>query len=85
MAYQPIGQEILPITIAITSHEIAPRGGFTVTLANGQVWRSRKEHYDKPRFRDDGPNVVTIEHGLLGGFDLYVRGNPGAFKVERIQ
>ncbi len=48
MAYQPIGVEILPVTIGVTDYSIAPNGSFSVTLDNGQVWRERNEHYDHP-------------------------------------
>ncbi|HEY0105870.1 MAG TPA: hypothetical protein VGB91_07275, partial [Rhizomicrobium sp.] len=85
MAYQPAGQEILPITIKLADYAVEPSGNFTVTLANGQVWRERKEHYETPRFQADGDNYVTIERGLLGGYNLYLKGSGHVYKVMRIK
>ena len=85
MAYQPIGQEILPITIAVRDYTVEPSGSFTVTLANGQVWRERNEHYETPRFDPAGGNVVTIEHGLIGGYNLYLTGSGKPYKVVRVK
>jgi hypothetical protein len=85
MTYQPIGQEILPITIKIADYSVASNGNFTVTLANGQVWQERPGHTETPRFSKEGDNVVTIEHGMLGGYNLYLAGNGQPYKVMRIK
>jgi hypothetical protein len=86
MAYQPIGGEILPVTIAIVSYTVAPSGSFTVTLANGQVWREHDRDFDTPPFRADGRNVVTITHAMLGGYNLILKGSPGhLYKVVRVK
>jgi hypothetical protein len=83
MAYQPIGAEILPVTIGVTDYSIAPNGSFSVTLDNGQIWRERNEHYDHPPFRGDAKNVVVIERGLIGGYNLYLKGEGKPYKVLR--
>jgi hypothetical protein len=83
MAYQPIGAEILPVTIGVADYSVAPNGSFSVTLDNGQIWRERNEHYDHPRFRSDAKNVVVIERGLIGGYNLYLKGNGTPYKVLR--
>jgi hypothetical protein len=83
MAYQPIGAEILPVTIGVTDYAIAPNGSFSVTLDNGQVWRERNEHYDHPSFRSDAKNVVMIERGMIGGYNLYLKGDGKPYKVLR--
>ncbi len=85
MAYQPIGQEILPITIAVTDYDVPAGSPFTVTLANGQVWRERNGHTEVPRFKAAAANVVRIEHGLIGGYDLYLVGYGQIYKVMRIK
>jgi hypothetical protein len=85
MSYQAPGQEILPVTIGVSAYEVAPSGSFTVTLDNRQVWRERNEHFDTPPFRKDGKNVVMIERGLLGGFNLYLKGMGKIYKVMRIK
>jgi hypothetical protein len=83
MAYQPIGAEILPVTIGVTEYSIAPNGSFTVTLDNGQIWRERNEHFDHPPFRSDAKNVIVIERGLIGGYNLYLKGEGKPYKVLR--
>ncbi len=83
MAYQAIGAEILPVTIGVTDYSVAPNGSFSVTLDNGQVWRERNEHYDHPAFRSDAKNVVVIERGLIGGYNLYLKGDGKPYKVLR--
>jgi len=85
MAYQPLGQEILPITIAVTDYDVPTGGQFTVTLANGQVWRERNGHTEVPPFKAGATNLVRIEHGLIGGYDLYLVGYGRLYKVMRIK
>jgi len=83
LAFQPIGAEILPVTIGVADYAIAPNGSFSVTLDNGQVWRERNEHYEHPSFRSDAKNVVVIERGLIGGYNLYLKGDGKPYKVLR--
>jgi hypothetical protein len=83
MAYQPMGAEILPVTIGVADFAIAADGSFQVTLDNGQVWRERNEHYDHPAFRSDARNVVVIERGMIGGYNLYLKGAGKPYKVLR--
>ncbi len=83
MAYQPIGAEILPVTIGVADYAVAPNGSFSVTLDNGQVWRERNEHYEHPSFRSDAKNAVVIERGLIGGYNLYLKGDGKPYKVLR--
>lgn len=59
---------------------------FTVTLANGQVWRqlsgdTKYAHWTKPA----ASYTVTITHGAFHSFNLQVEGLPDLFKVERIK
>lgn len=59
-------------------------GIFTVTLANGQVWRQLSgdtdyAHWKKPA----GDYVVNISRGWFGSYNFEVKGNPGLFKVQR--
>ncbi len=85
MAYQPMGQEILPVTIAVKDFFVADDGSFTLTLVNGQMWRSRHGYPAPPRFRDGKVNVVTIDHAMLGGYNLTLSGQPDLFKVRRVK
>ena len=59
---------------------------FTVTLANGQVWRQlsgdpNTAHWNKPA----AGYVAIITHGAFGSFNFQVKGLPGIYKVERVQ
>ena len=85
MAYQPMGQEILPATIAVKDFFVADDGPFTPTLVNGQMWRSRHGYPAPPRFRDGKVNVVTIDYAMLGGYNLTLSGQPDLFKVKRVK
>jgi hypothetical protein len=83
--YQPMGGEILPLQIGVASYTVAPSGSFTVTLDNGQVWREHDRDFDTPGFAKDGKNIVVIQRGLLGGYDLHIKGTSTFFKVVRVQ
>jgi len=84
MAYQPFGQEILPVTIAVTDFSLG-MNGFTVTLENGQVWQGNYGANPIPPFHHDNTNVVVIDHGMLGGFKLNIRGSSNLYKVVRVK
>lgn len=60
-------------------------GRFTVTLANGQVWKQLDGDSGKARFKEKGGEVVTISRGVLGSYNLVVEGRSALFKVKRIQ
>ena len=85
MAYQGMGQEILPIAIGVARFGPSDSGGFEITLDNGQVWRERNEHYDIPPWRSDERNIVYIERGMLGGYNLYLRPFGKIYKVVRVK
>lgn len=60
-------------------------GIFTVTLANGQVWRqisgdTSYAHWNKPA----QSYAVHISRGFLGSYNFQVKHSPGLFKVERV-
>ena len=85
MAYQGMGQEILPVAIGVAKFGPSDAGGFEITLDNGQVWRERNEHYDIPPWRSDERNIVYIERGMLGGYNLYLRPFGKMYKVVRVK
>ena len=60
-------------------------GRFTVTLANGQVWKQLDGDTGKARFKEKGGDVVTISRGVLASYNLVVEGRAALFKVKRIQ
>lgn len=56
---------------------------FTVTLANGQVWRQLDSDTAVARFAADA--TVKITRGFLDSYSLSVEGVWGAYKVKRIK
>ena len=61
-------------------------GIFTVTLANGQVWRQLSGDTDSAHWTKPAASyTASITRGALGSFNLKVKGGSSAFKVERIK
>jgi len=74
------------IASSMASYSFDKLGWFTVTLENGQVWKqvngdTTYAHWNKPAPR----YLVRVSHGFLGSFNLQVQGEPGLFKVRRVQ
>lgn len=86
MAYQPIGAEILPLTIGVADFTTGIHG-YTVTLDNGQVWQNYANLPDAPPFSASEKNIVIIDRALLGGYNLTLkdRGRGRLYKVVRIK
>jgi len=87
---EPVGaggdREVDHISAQMASYSFNKLDGtFTVTLANGQVWRQVQgdttyAHWHKPASR----YYVNIEPGIFGSFDLTVNKIAGRYKVHRI-
>lgn len=61
-------------------------GWFTVTLQNGQVWQQVHGDTTYARWKKSaGAYMVRVSEGFLGSYNLQVQGEPGLFKVRRIQ
>ncbi len=59
---------------------------FTVTLANGQVWRQESGDTTYARWKKPASSyTATITRGALGSIDFQVQGEPHIFKVSRLQ
>lgn len=82
MAYQAMGAEILPITIEVVDYSVNA-DGYTLTLANGQVWKSYSRMGETPRFNMGGKNIATIQRATLGGFHLLLNGKHDRYRVVR--
>ena len=81
------------VEAALASSQIKPsavtfdkRGFFTITLANGEVWRQEQgdssfadRHRPAPRTR------VTIRQGALGSANLKIQGDNNVYKVRRLR
>jgi len=92
---QPFGIRARPQEIPDSAEHLSTRmasysfngyGIFTVTLANGQVWKQVSgdtsfAHWTKPA----SAYTVRLSHGFLGSYNLAVAGASGVFKVNRIQ
>jgi hypothetical protein len=68
------------------SYSFDKLGWFTVTLRDGQVWQqvngdTTYAHWKKPA----DSYRVRLSKGFLGSFNLQVDGEPGLFKVHRVQ
>jgi hypothetical protein len=85
MAYQPLGAEILPLTIGVADYSTGPKG-YTITLDNGQVWQNYPRLVKAPPFNPEEKNIVVIDRGMLGGYSLVVKGRGATvYKVVRIK
>jgi hypothetical protein len=61
-------------------------GYFTIELDNGQWWRQIDGDTNYARFRTPANrNIVTIEHGFLGSYNLHIQGLSQVYKVDRIR
>jgi len=61
-------------------------GYFTIELDNGQWWRQIDGDTNYARFRSPANrNIVTIERGALGSYNLHIQGLNQGYKVNRIR
>ena len=86
MAKPAMEKRLNQIESRMTSYTFDKFGIFTVTLANGQVWRqvpgdTSYAYWKKPAAK----YTVRIRHGFLGSNNLQVTNNAGMFKVRRLQ
>jgi hypothetical protein len=73
-------------TLRMASYNFNPRGLFTVTLSNGQVWRQRA---NDTAFATWGAKAsdyyATVRAQTTGGYSLSVRGDDGLYQVELVR
>ncbi|HET7083352.1 MAG TPA: hypothetical protein VFI23_01165 [Rhizomicrobium sp.] len=71
------------MTASVAGISYDPRGRFTVTLDNGEVWRQ----LEGDTGRLDAPKnfTVRISRGALGSYDLNVVGRNATYRVLRLQ
>lgn len=69
----------------MVDYKFNSQGIFTVTLANGQVWRQidGDTNYAKLKLRPDS-YIVTIKRGIFGSYKVTIKGIPGLFRARRI-
>ena len=73
-------------TARMASYSFNPRGFFTVTLDNGQIWRQRANDMTFARWGAKPANYyVTVRAQGTGGYNLSVRGDDGLYQVELVR
>ena len=73
-------------TLRMASYKFNPRGLFTVTLSNGQVWRQRANDTAFAKWgANPGDYYVTVRAQSTGGYSLSVRGDDGLYQVEPVR
>jgi len=73
-------------TLRMASYNFNPRGLFTVTLINGQVWRQRANDTAFATWgAKPGDYYATVRAQTTGGYSLSVRGDDGLYQVEPVR
>jgi hypothetical protein len=73
-------------TLRMASYNFNPRGQFTVTLSNGQVWRQRANDTAFATWgAKPGDYYATVRAQTTGGYSLSVRGDDGLYQVEPVR
>lgn len=67
----------------VASVRFDPRGRFTITLDNGQVWRQLEG--DTGVLAGAKVSAVRISRGALGSYDLNVVGRNATYRVQRLE
>jgi hypothetical protein len=71
--------------MAFRAYSFDGSGRFTITLSDGQVWRQVDDDRRLAAWKaSPGRYQASIRSGALGSSILEVRGEPGAFMVERV-
>ena len=82
--------DIKPIVrkVPMQSSTLDRSGAFTVTLADGQVWKQNDEDevHHPAHWGQTGPNIlVTIAPAAMGTYTMTVEGQQRMYKVHRIR
>jgi len=80
-----IGGNALITDMPLASYRFDSQGWFTLTLANGQVWKQidggQLAHWDRP-----APQyIASISEGAVGSFNLTMNHESKRYKVRRYQ
>jgi hypothetical protein len=80
------GGNLLADNVAASAVMFDTHGFFTVTLANGEVWRQEQGDSSFANRRKAGPRtLVTIRQGALGSANLKFQGDDTVYKVRRLR
>jgi hypothetical protein len=80
--------KVKPVVNALhmTDYSFDHDGYFTVTLEDGEVWQQSRAQGNMAKWKlPAGSYVVSVLPGVLGSFDMKVRGIDGYFKVHRLR
>lgn len=70
----------------MVSYTFNSLGYFTVTLANGEVWKQISGDTTFAHWKKKPENYLArVSHGWLGSRNLEVQGEPGLFRVQRLR
>jgi hypothetical protein len=77
--------DAIPVLSRMAAYSFDKYGLFTVTLANGQVWRqvdgdTANAHWKKPA----STYMAHVTAGFMRSYNFQVKGLPGLYKVRRI-
>jgi hypothetical protein len=87
-AARPRGSSRAPKKLVARADDVSfsKSGYFTIELDNGQWWRQIDGDTNYARFRmPANRNIVTIERGALGSYNLHIQGLNQGYKVNRIR
>jgi hypothetical protein len=80
-----LGAPDTSIASRMASYSFDRYGNFTVTLANGQVWRQVEGDTSTARWHKSASSyLVNITGGAFGSYNFTVNGGPSKFKVRRV-
>lgn len=73
------------LEVPVAAYRFRRDGVFTVTLANGEVWRQLPGDTAHLRLKKLAQvYIARIAHGALGSTNLSIVGKPGIYRVERV-
>lgn len=69
--------------VAMTKYDFDRGGRLTVTLANGQVWQQMESDVARAKWNKPANSYrVSVSRGVMGTYDLRVRGEGTTYKVR---
>lgn len=69
--------------IAMSKYDFDRSGRLTVTLANGQVWQQMESDVARAKWNKPANSYrVSVSRGVMGTYDLRVRGEGTTYKVK---
>jgi hypothetical protein len=74
------------ITSRLVAYKFQDNGTVTIALSNGETWRQLEGDTAFVKLTQPAASyVATIRVGILGSYNLTIRGLPGLFRVQRVE